>query len=987
MAEPRLLTIPAGEPFVDLLAEGLLRRGRERCAATCVLLPSRRAALSLRDAFLRVSGGAPLLLPRMLPVGDLDEDEIALDGGLALDLPPAIAPLRRQLLLTRLVQARGEMPLEQAVRLAAELAAFLDEMGTEEVPMERLPTLVGLDLAEHWARTLKFLHLLEKAWPAVLDDEGALDQAVRRNRLLDAAAARWTRRPPRHDIVAAGVVGTVPAVARLLGVVARLPTGCVVLPGLDTAMADADWQAIEPAHPQYGFKRLLEAMDAERLAVRRWPDGEPCAAPSPRARLLADVLRPAATTEAWQGMARPDPAALAGLTVVRADDQAAEALQIALRLREVVETPGRTGMLVTSDRNLARRVAAELRRWDIEIDDSAGVPLDQTPPGGFLLLTAHAFVDGVAPVPLLAALKHPLARGGMAGGEFRRHVRALERACLRGPRTAGGLDGLVARIRDADDERWPAPVPRADLLAWLEALRERAAPLLRLAAEPTAPLTDFLDAHLALAEHLAADEAGNPAELWATATGEAAQRFVAELRIAAADLPPLPASAYPAVLAVLMGGQSVRPRRPRHPRLAILGQLESRLTQADLVILGGLVEGVWPRIPDTGPWLNRRMRAELGLPPLDLRIGIAAHDFYAAASAPEVVLTRALKDEAGAPTKPSRWLARLDAVLRSLDLAGAVAPPPYWARWTRELDDPGKPPAPVDRPLPRPPLAARPRRLSISEIEQLMRDPYAVYARRILDLSPLDALDEDPGAAERGTVIHKAIEDFVRAWPEELPADPVAELLRIGRQHFALRAHLPQVWALWWPRFVGIAHWFVERERERRGGIARVLAEVRGQLVVEAPGGPVQIRARADRVEVGHDGGLAIVDYKTGQIPSAEDVRRGLRPQLALEAAIAIAGGFAGIASRELAALALWRLSGGDEGGVERDPTQHRNQTVITPAELAAEACEGVARLLAHFDDPATAYIPVPRPEIAPTFADYDHLSRLAEWRGGDPLP
>jgi ATP-dependent helicase/nuclease subunit B len=974
-----LYTIPAHRAFADALVSGLLADDPQRLGATLLLLPSRRACLVVRDTFLRLSEGRPLLLPRLQPIGEPEGEETALLAEDELDLPPAITPLHRQLLLTRLVLARGDVAHEQAVRLAGELAAFLDETQAEDADLGRLDALAPADLAEHWQKTLAFLKLVRDGWPARLEALGRLDPALRRNRLLDAVAARWRVLPPPHPVIAAGTLGSLPAVARLLAVIARLPDGAVVLPGLDTGMDEAAWREVEASHPQFALKRLLAVVDVGRGHVRLWP--EPAAAgPVERAELLAEVMRPAATTEAWQSLPPPPPAALRGLTLTEAPDLAGEAIEIALRMREAAETPERRATLVTADRNLARRVAVELRRWGIELDDSAGVPLDQSPPGSFLLLAAHLLADGSSPVQLLATLKHPLASGGMGQGEFRRRARALERALLRGPRPGGGLAGLVEILRRRDDgEPWPSPIAPAELAGWLETLVEAARPFTELAGGGSAPLPELLDAHLAFAERLAADATGDAEELWAMAAGETARRFVAELRDAGAALDPIPVSAYPAILAVLMAAETVRPSRPGHPRLAVLGQLESRLASADLVLLGGLNEGTWPRLPDADPWLNRAMRRELGLPPTELRVGIAAHDFLSAACAPEVVLSRARKDEAGTPTTPSRWLARLDAVLRSLDLRAEVDPRPHWRNWAQALDEPAGPPRPVPRPEPRPPVAARPGRLWVTDVELLMRDPYQVYAKRILRLAPLDPLDADPGGAERGQIVHRALELFVRRWPEELPPDPFAALVDLAEELFEREGHRPQVRALWWPRFVSVARWFADEERRRRADLQRVRSEIEGRLGIAHARGTLELRARADRIEAGHDGGLTVIDYKTGTAPGNREVRLGLRPQLVLEAVIARAGGFPGVDPTSIRGVEFWELKGGETPGRIAQP--------VDDAGAAADlALSGVQRLAEHFADPATAYVPVPRPEIAPSFNDYDHLSRIDEWRGTERL-
>lgn len=979
-----VLTIPAHQPFLDRLVEPLLGWDRDRLADALLLVPSRRACHAARETFLRLSDGAPLLLPRILPIGEPDEAELLLDAELELALPPAVGPLRRRLLLTRLLLARSpEMAHEQAVRLSGELERFLDEAHNEEVDLAALDDLAPAELAEHWQETVFFLQLVRDAWPAILAEEGRIDPALRRRRLLDALAGKWRRRPPAGAVIAAGVTGTVPCVARLLALVARLPQGSVVVPALDRDMDEAAWAAVGPSHPQFGLKRLLEMMEVDRAEVRPWGVRPEAPGVAARVALWAQVLRPASTTEAWRGEAPPAAAATRGLERAEAPDLPTEALQIALRLRRAVATPGKRAVLVTPNRYLSRRVAAELLRWGIRVDDSAGVPLDQSPPGTFLLLAAHALVGGGAPVPLLAALKHPLARGGLGQREFRRHVRALERALLRGPRPTGGLDGLVEllRRRDPEDARWRAPVPAAELLAWLERLAAAAAPLVRLAALDQAPFGAMLDAHLAFTEWLATDEAGDAGELWAKEAGACVHQFASELKLSGEVAGLVPTSAYPALLAVLMGTHAVRPRPASLPRVGILGQMESRLAQADLVILGGLNEGASPPAVESGPWMNRAMRRRLGLPPVEQAIGFAAHDFLTNACAPEVVLSRAAKDENGAPTTPSRWLARLGAVLAAAGAKeDAVATSPAWAGWAARLDLPAGRPRPVPRPEPRPPFQARPRELWATDVERLMRDPYAVYARRILLLESLEPIDADAGGAARGQVVHAALEEFVRRWPERLPDDPCKELKEIGRRHFARQAHRPQVGAVWWPRFLQIAAWFCAVERERRQRAARVVAEVRGAIEVPCARGPFTVRARADRIEVGADGRLAIVDYKTGPLPDNRDVARGVSPQLVIEALIAEGGGFERLPEpSEAGEIWFWHLKGGDPlAGKEHDPLSRNGDLRV----FLADARAGLLKLLDHFDDPSTPYPPVPRPEIAPAFNDFDHLARRGEWWG-----
>jgi len=979
-----IFNIASDLPFLDTLVAGLEdRAGGDPLALArmTVLLPTRRAVRALGEAFLRTRNGAARLLPRLLPVGDLDADELALlgDEGAAegeLDIPPAVPDLRRRLLLMRLVlrwgQEQGTGPLSpgQAAPLAAELARFLDETQAERCDLAGLARLAPEEHAEHWQLVLKFLAIVTEHWPAILAAEGCLDPADRRNRLLAAQIDHWRCAPPGAPVIAAGITGGVPAVGDLVAAVASLEHGIVVLPGLARGLDPETWTEIrtDPAHPQHLLARLLDRLGLEEAAIPDWPAPPASGVLRARAMVVGEAMRPAASSERWRELA---PLAPDAIDKVRRFDCAGpqdEAVVIALMLRETLETPGKTGALVTPDRDLARRVAAELRRWDIAIDDSAGVPLNRTPPGVFLRLVLAALAEGLAPVPLLALLKHPLAACGMAPENFRALARQLDRDVLRGPRPAPGLPGLAAAVRGLDEA-----------LGGLVAALDRAlAPLAAVLAARDTSLVELAAAHVAAAEALAASNAEpGAARLWREAAGEQAAQTMNDLLDAAGDAPPLDGGDYPALFEALLGGRVVRPPYGSHPRLFIWGLLEARLQRADRVVLGGLNEGGWPPASDSDPWLSRPMRASFGLPPPERRVGAAAHDFTHALGAPEVVLTRAARVE-GTPTVPSRWLLRLDTVLRAAGREGALQQDAEPLVWQARLDDARRiqprPPAPC------PPVAARPRTLSVTQIETWRRDPYAIYARHVLRLRALEPIDADPGAAERGSFIHAALDRFLRAFPQALPEDAEARLLDFGRASFGAALERPGVAAFWWPRFERIAKWYVAFEATRRRSARRLASECRGLLSLNGPGGRFDLTAIADRIDRLESGGLAIVDYKTGTLPTNAEVALGFAPQLALEAAIAEAGGFPGVPAMPVAAMAFWQLSGGDPAGAERP---------IAPTDLRAlidEARSGLQALIARFDDPATPYLSVPRPDAAPRFSDYAHLARIKEWSvaGGD---
>lgn len=969
---PTVYNIPADTSFVDALAEGILiQAGADpmELAGMVVLLPTRRATRSLQEAFLRQRPGAALFLPRMIPLGDLDEDELLIAGidenlDSIAKIPPAISGLRRQLLLTRLVMAfqPGHGSPDQAAQLAVELARLVDQVQTERLSFDRLTDLVPEDYAAHWQVTLDFLTILTEQWPLILAEEGCLDPSLHRNGLLEARAKAWCRDPPNHPIFAAGSTGSIPATADLLAIVANLPQGCVILPGFDAAMADEVRAQLEPAHPQYGMSQLLGRLEVKSDQIRNWPSAATGLRNSARAKLLAEALCPASTTDRWRDLDPVEAAACDGISLASFSGQDEEARGISLMMREAVETSGKTAALVTPDRRLARRVGAELRRWDIAVDDSAGSPLALTPPGNFLRLTAEMTAARCTPISLLGVCKHPLAGGGRDPAQFRYLTRRLEEKLLRGPRPAPGL----APLRKA------LPPDELELNAFLADLDEKITPFMNTLADPASRLKNLIESHILMAEALAASatEAGAN-RLWRDEAGESAAAFMVELLDSAEILDAVEGVNYPALLNALMQGRVIRPRHGRHPRLFIWGLLEARLQHADLMILGGLNEGTWPPEVQADPWMSRPMRLAFGLPLPERRIGLAAHDFVQAMSAAKVILTRAERVD-GVPTVPARWLVRLEKLLLGASELGLFLPTGAWQSWQTQLDAPARF-TPSPPPAPRPPVSARPRRLSVTQVETWMRDPYAIYARHILGLRALDPIDAPPDAAEYGTRVHKAIDLFIAAYPADIPNEAAAELMAIGRDVFDTALHHPAVWAFWWPRFERIAAWFVEHEVTQRDQIQTSISEAAGELILRLPTGEFCLTAVADRIDRFGDGTIRIVDYKTGAIPSRKEVVAGFAPQLPLEAAIAAAGGFSAVGEVPVSALEYWRLRGTEPAGEVRDFGGD-------VGGLVKAAFEGLRALAWSFDHAETPYEARPRSDVAPRYSDYEHLARVKEW-------
>jgi ATP-dependent helicase/nuclease subunit B len=1020
-AASNLYTIPPSAPFLTTLARAILSGdlpspgGVKPDALTLPLitiyLPTRRAARALREAFLAEAGGQALLLPRIRALGDPDEEAAIIFGaedgseGDGAVGAPAIGPLARHLALMRLVLALGSAPAPgateaeidslrfvrgtgQASSLAADLARLMDFVESEEIDLADLDQLVPGDLAIHWETTVEFLKIVTGHWPRYLTDAGLVSPVARRTMLMGRETARLARGSP-HPVIAAGSTGTVPATARLLKAIASLPNGAVVLPGLDLSLDDDSWATLaeHPEHPQSGMAGLLSKLGATRKDIGFVPGSAPDARARARLYLASEALRPAETTEHWQRFladlipeGRASLAnALAGLKLVVAPTAHDEAESIALILRSVAETPGKTAALVAPDRVLARRVAARLKRYDLSIDDSAGMPIARTVPGGFLDLVLAAIETDFAPPQLMALLKHPLALLGRSPAGARAAARALERGAFRdiylGQGFAGARAALDAARREGRRGRLALSAEEYSAAIGLIADLEKAfAPLTRLSKHSLHPAAKLAEAHAGVAEALSRDRSGSSSRLWQGDAGEALSLLLAELIDAGQSLS-LTLDDYPPFYRSLLAGQVVRPRAALHPRLFVWGPLEARLQQPDVVILGGLNDGVWPRHKEAGPWLSRPMRATLGLPAPEQFTGRSAHDFEQALGAQEVYLTRAVKVD-GVPTVPSRWLQRLLALIKASGVEHQIEPELPWARWARERDHAG-PLNPAKPPEPRPPVDARPRKLSVTRIERWIANPYEIFARDILKLEKLKPLGAEPGAALRGQIVHRVLHEFCHLYPGELPPDIEGELMRIADQHFTQLGDSPLVAAFWRPHFQRFARWFAATEPARRREASRTLTEVDGALDL-AIGPGFRLTARADRIDVGKDGGLVIFDYKTGKPPVPKHVQDLSAPQLPLEAAIAEAGGFGPIGKAAVRDLRYIHVSGRQDGGEDREATD------ADPSALAASALAELHALVLRYSDPAMPYEVKRRSAQAfrrvYDYDDYEQLARVKEW-------
>jgi len=1056
----RVFSVPTSVPFLrsviaalvdGRLVDGFEARTRpERLTQATLYLPTRRAGRMAREIFLDELNTDAVLLPRIVALGDIDEDELAFaeepgpyGGAAPLEIPPKLGDLERRLTLARLVAMWAKSPVSaplvvggpaSTLALAGDLARLMDDMVTRGVGWDALDGLVPDQLDKYWQYSLEFLRIARQAWPAHLQEIRRIEPAARRDLLIEAEAKRLTA---HHDgpVIAAGSTGSMPATAKFLHAIATLPQGAVVLPGLDTDLDDEAWQMIggvrdaqgqfttPPAsnHPQFAMHALLH-----RLGIKRG-DVEIVRAPAAHGRdvLVSEAMRPSNATAQWHrrlsepAIAEKISRGMTNLAVIAADNPEMEALAIAVAMREARHLD-KSAALVTPDRALARRVIAALGRWNLAFDDSGGDALMDTAAGIFARLAAETVAGELEPPTLLALLKHPLCRLGGAqdsfksdsfkSAAFRSAVEVLELALLRGTRPQAGSSGLardfvrfrgeLAKLRADEMSSLHRSEPRARLTdeeldragLLMTQLQAALAPLESLASSKPYDFAELAERHRTVLIELSRDQHGVAVAFegpQGSALGQAFDDLLGEnapsgLMVQLGD--------YPEVFQTAFGDHMVRRPEVTNAQLRIYGPLEARLTQSDRVIIGGLVEGVWPPAPRIDPWLSRPMRHELGLDLPERRIGLSAHDFAQLLGADDVILSHAAK-VGGAPAVASRFLHRLEAVAGEERWKAAVAAGEQYVRFADELDRPAKV-APVAQPAPKPPRAVRPLKLSVTAIEDWLRDPYTIYAKYILKLAPLDPVDMPLSAADRGSAIHDALGEFTQTYATTLPADPAGALRGIGQKYFAPLMERPEARALWWPRFLRIAGWFSDWEIARRSQVSGQVIEIEAEI-----GGKIQIpldnarsfvlSARADRIERRRDGTFAILDYKTGQPPTGKQVRMGLSPQLTLEAAILREGGFADIpAGSSVSELVYVRLSGNNPPGEQKvlELKINKGDTPQSPDAAAAEARSKLEALIRAFENEDQAYTSLNLSMWSNRYGSYDDLARIKEWSAAGGL-
>lgn len=1034
MRAQHVFSIPPGASFLATFADALLT-GRIvtgfpnlddpfALSRARIFVPTRRAARALANELAARLDKPAILLPEIVPLGAMDDSETAalfdVDSPL-LDGAASVSEIERRLVLMKLILSWGQAlrnaicsvdasgkvltdPDEamlvtnspaQAFVLARDLGGLIDELVIQNIDPAKFENLMPERFDQYWGITLEFLKIAFKQWPAHLEERNLQDRAHKQVDLVDYEITRLVENKAQGPQIVIGSTGTNAATARLISAISALPQGAVVLPGLDMTMDEAAWNAIgggtdegfasSPAggHPQAALRKLLSVMEISRADVT-----EIGMAPKPvaaRLDLLREALRPAETTDAWLAWREQKgneaiAQALQTVTLIEAADERMEALAIAVALREALETPERTAALVTPDRNLALRVRAELQRWNVEVDDSGGDALAGEPAGLLADIVVKCAGREAGSADVIALLDHAHVRLGYVSEEYGRLRGLAEIAALRGcfwsidaPEPALAAAQVAASdIHAHRSKKALHPDDWIRLGEFFNALKSALHPLRRLSGEQ--PLPVWIEAHVQALELLRRRHESDATI--AAGDDESALRLLFEsFAVAPASGVKFGLDSYAALFANLLRETKVRGLRHSHPRIKILGLLEARLIKADLMILGGLDESIWPPAARSDAFLNRPMRASLGLSLPERRIGQTAHDFVEAMGTDDVILTRSAKRE-GAPTVPSRFLQRM-AALAGEPWGVCKKRGERFIKYAGMLDDAGGL-SPVSRPAPKPALELRPTGLSVTQIETWRRDPYSIFAQHILKLEPLEEPDAEEGAAEFGTRLHDVLAEFQKLYPEGgLPADADEKLIALAEKCLAAQLQDADFRAFKWPRVHSFLCRFAAWDNERRAGASKIFVEQSGKMPIGLDDGSTfTLRCRADRFEMTLDGAVTIIDYKSGNIPTQKQVNSGLVPQLTLEAAMVKAGAFDIFAKGTAIADALYVPIGKDEDIVAKPATGDKQNI----EDAAGKHLKGLIELATQFRNADTPYLPRPFPQFANKYALYDHLARVKEW-------
>lgn len=950
-----IFNIPYTICFWDTIAKTYLHEfslQKIKLADVLFLVPNRRACLALTNSFVKEQGLTPTILPQIVPITDIEDDELFFSSfdmdQIWENISQPISKEERLFLFARMIMSKPnefgitKLSPAQAVNLAMSLANLMDTAYNQNLSFDKLYDLVPEKYATHWQEILKLLKIITEYWPQILDERKAKDVVDLKNIILTKQAALWEEQNTKKHIIAAGITASFPSIVKTLSVISKLEHGKIYFSGIDNIADDDYWNSIDENHSQFEIKDLLKKLNLDRRLITNLQ--------SPldknRELFISELMRPASVSDKWLSIKDRvnSENVLNNFQIINAKTQRDEALAIALKMREVLSIPEKTAVLVTSDRNLSRRVVSELKRFNIDIDDSAGIPFALTNIGIFLRLIAESAQDLHNQIKLIDLLKNPLTYVGFNSVNFRNNVYDLE-----------------LNLRKNNGKKSDCSF---EILNKLKTILQEFNIMLN---SDKILFSDAVKLHIEIAEQIAStDETLGASLLWRKQAGKVGVNFISKILQTGNLLGMISGHDYIALFTSLMNFETVRTNYGTHPRLSILGPIEAYLQNFDYIIIGELNEGIWPKLPKADMWMSRPMMIDFGFATPEKNIGIMANCFCSFMMLPNVILTRADRID-GTPMQKSRWLLRLETITKALGknidnivnddfhiLANTIDKPHYFKQ--------------IKAPSPCPPVNARPRKLSASGINLLVEDPYSVFAKYILKLYPLDELDRPLDQRDYGTLIHAIIEDFNNLYPNALPENALNFLIELGYKYFDTQNINDDIKAFWLPKFLATAKWVIEQEKDYRFNVEKIYNEVNGESTYELPQGYFTLTAKADRIDVLKDGCINILDYKTGKIPSKKQVENGHALQLLIEALLARKNAYSIVKNKNVSNLIYWQL-GKDNLEISHDIDELINKTE-----------EYILKLINTFDFETTPYHSRPTPKFISKNRDYEHLARIKEW-------
>lgn len=983
-------------------------------ALSCVeiYVPTKRAARSLSQIFLDLNPQKSCFLPRIIPFSDLEatQEQLSFVQKDILSLPPKIEFLDRLLLLARLVRpwhkrlpdyARQlfsdsliEVPTcsSDAIHLGRMLSDLLDEVEREGADIEKIKAIIPEDLAGWWQITREFLEIILSHWDSILAERGVISKERWRQEILKKQISLWDKAPPKCPVIALGLKSEDKFTANFLKKIASLDLGAVILPGLDRYLSDSIWQDLDNkavltnfSHPQYVLKRLLSFFEVDRDTVIFL--GEGSKEKKERERLLSMALWPVEATKDWNLVDKSfAETALQHVSLIEAPTENEEALAIALALREAIEDSSKTAALVTGDRILARRVAVQLARFGVIANSSVGEPLSETAPLNFVRLLLSAIFDDPDGLYFLSLMKHPYFHAGFSRSETRALVERFEFLFLREDFNKEQLS-LKFDIKSCvqffegvkaswEEERLQK---EGELLSKISCLLRRIEvaikPLMVFYGAEAASIDKLSIATVSVCEELAKDMQGEH-KLYEGEAGKAFVCFFQELILERSEFT-FSSQEWPSILSALLVDINITPEAYGHDRLYIWGRLEARLQTVDTVVIAGMNEGEMPKVQGSDPFMSRMMKQEISLKPPEYKIGIEAHDFSMLFGMDRVILSRSLRT-GGEPTQKSRWLERLQILAGEENFAMIRKRGKKYLSYGHLLDESSLVSL-AERPCPKPSVHIRPKHYSVTDLELLQNNPYAIYAKKILRLKPLSPIRREISKRALGIFFHALIARLGSVSWKGSEEALRKQFLQILEEEFSQLRLEPAVEILWYSRFYALGEDYIYWERAQAS--SEKFFEI-SSLPLPIGDSGAFVKGRADRIQKNIDGTVDIIDFKTGALPSKTSVYNFEKLQLLLEAILLQEGAFLIKPPVKLGKLFYIHL--GTRGSLEiLDITEGKRKDgiALTAEELAREAWERLEDLIKYYNNPQSGYISYRISRDSSSYENaYDHLSRVKEW-------